>query len=51
MIIITLAPTYTYSSPRALTPDEVATLRRLLCATPKAQRDAVILAELKRLTQ
>ena len=50
MIIITLAPTYTYSAPRPLTPDEVATLRRLLSATPKDQRDAVILAELRKIT-
>ena len=50
MTLITLAPTYTYSSPRPLTPDEVATLRRLLCATPKAHRDAVILAELRKIT-
>ena len=51
MTLITLAPTYTYSAPRALTPDEVATLRRLLCQTPKDQRDAVILAELRRIMQ
>ena len=51
MTLITLAPTYTYSAPRALTPDEVATLRRLLCQTPKAQRDAVILEALRRITQ
>jgi hypothetical protein len=50
MTYITLAPTYTYSSPRPLTPDEMATLRRLLSATPKAQRDAVILEALKRIT-
>jgi hypothetical protein len=51
MTIITLAPTYTYSAPRALSADEVATLRRLLCQTPKAQRDAVIINELRRITQ
>ena len=50
MTIITLAPTYTYSAPRALTDAEVATLRRLLCQTPKAQRDAVILDALRRIT-
>jgi len=50
MTLITLAPTYTYSAPRSLTPDEVATLRRLLIATPKAQRDAVIVEALRRMT-
>ena len=50
MTLITLAPTYTYSSPRPLTPDEGATLRRLLSATPKDQRDAVIINALRRIT-
>jgi DNA-directed RNA polymerase specialized sigma24 family protein len=50
MTLITLAPCYTYSAPRALTTEERDALRRLLCATPKAQRDAVILEALRRLT-
>ena len=50
MTLITLAPTYTYSAPRARSSDEVATLRRLLCQTPKAQRDAVIIYELRKIT-